>query len=604
MSESPTIVGYECKHITYVEAQDHTRNDLLCLKLNTHHADGTIIPTLKYLENFRRPFWVTRELHRNHKDKKEWELLSKLQEFKSTQIDLVKNAALALGKPVPMNGQIRFLARSPYLYGCDISTPAIVKYLYMQKFRDLQSRNSVAVSDTETDMLGQHPHGQEPIIMQALTMRERVYVAIVKSYFEGWDLTTVEAKIQAAARQYMGQTMEDRKIQIEVELVDTEAEIVSNILKRAHQWQPDFLTFWNMDFDITKMDTAFQRHGYNHASEWSAPSVPERYRYYNYKRGPNQKKTASGHVMPLSPAEQWHTVTAPASFYVIDAMCVYQKLRIAGGKAPNGYSLNAILKDELKNVQKMHFAETDHLKDADWHREMQRNYKIEYVIYNIFDCVSVELLDEKTTDLAMQISMQCEHSEYRNFPSQPRRTCDDFHFYVQQQDPPRICATTSDNMTVEDDSLTLGLDNWVVALRADLTLIDGYDGIEELPGHKTTMYPFSGDLDLASTYPSEIISFNIARETTRREVASIVGCSESLQRATGINLSGGYVNAVEHYTSVYKAPTFDQVLAHYRGEDLLPAEFDTYMRQRMSEMESVEELSFESDVSEDEDETV
>jgi hypothetical protein len=159
-------------------------------------------------------------------------------------------------------------------------------------------------------------------------------------------------------------------------------------------------------------------------------------------------------------------------------------------------------------------------------------------------------------------------------------------------------------MTVEDDSLTLGLDNWVVALRADLTLIDGYDGIEELPGHKTTMYPFSGDLDLASTYPSEIISFNIARETTRREVASIVGCSESLQRATGINLSGGYVNAVEHYTSVYKAPTFDQVLAHYRGEDLLPAEFDTYMRQRMSEMESVEELSFESDVSEDEDETV
>jgi len=267
MSESPAIVGYECKHITYIEAQDHTRNDLLCLKLNAHHPDGTTTPVLKYLENFKRPFWVTRELHRNHKDKKEWELLSKLQEFKSTQIDLVKNAALALGKPVPMNGQLRFLARSPYLYGCDISTPAIVKYLYMQKFRDLQSRNSVAVSDTETDMLGQHPHGQEPIIMQALTMRERVYVAIVKSYFAGWDLNTVEAKIQAAARHYMGQTMEDRKIQIEVELVDTEAEIVSNILKRAHQWQPDFLTFWNMDFDITKMDTAFQRHGYNHASE-------------------------------------------------------------------------------------------------------------------------------------------------------------------------------------------------------------------------------------------------------------------------------------------------------------------------------------------------
>lgn len=107
-------------------------------------------------------------------------------------------------------------------------------------------------------------------------------------------------------------------------------------------------------------------------------------------------------------------------------------------------------------------------------------------------------------------------------------------------------------------------------------------------------------LDVAGTYPNEEIIFNISKETTAKEVCHIVGVSEALQRATGINLSGGYVNAVEIYTTVFKAPTFDQILAYYRGEDPLPVEFDDHMRKMMSEMEVVEEFIEDQDIDEDE----
>lgn len=487
------ILGFECKHAIYVEAQDRSKNDLLFVKERIHLKDGTTVPNTRCIENYKRHFWVTRELHRKHKDKKEWDDISKLQRFETTQIDLVKNAARALNKPIPMNGQLRMLARSPYLYGCDISTPALLKRSYMDNFKGEVSDNSVAVSDTETDMLTPNvERGQEKIIMQSITLKDRVFLVILKDFFDGWDLASIPDRLQAAMMKYMGHVVAARNIKLEVKLVDREGDIVHEILKKAHEWKPDFLAFWNMDFDISHMEQALVKDGYDPALEWSDPSVPTKYRYYNYKRGPNQKKTASGKTMPLSPAEQWHTVTAPSSFYVIDAMCVYLKLRIAKGKEQS-YALNFILNKELEDIQKMHFHETDHLREADWHIEMQRNYKIEYCIYNIFDCVAVELLDEETTDLSRQISSQCEHSEYNRLPSQPRRTCDDLHFVALEEG--KVAATTSDQMIDDLDPFLLGHDNWIVTLRSDLMHDDGLELVEELPGAVTLVRRDVADLD-------------------------------------------------------------------------------------------------------------
>ncbi len=96
--------------------------------------------------------------------------------------------------------------------------------------------------------------------------------------------------------------------------------------------------------------------------------------------------------------------------------------------------------------------------------------------------------------------------------------------------------------------------------------------------------------------------FNISKRTTANELCHIVGIPESLQRATGINLSGGYVNAVETYTTVFKAPTFDQLHAYYRNEDPLPPDFDEHLRVMMASMIPEELLTDEAIDDEDEEE--
>lgn len=50
------------------------------------------------------------------------------------------------------------------------------------------------------------------------------------------------------------------------------------------------------------------------------------------------------------------------------------------------------------------------------------------------------------------------------------------------------------------------------------------------------------------------------------EVASIDGIDERTQRSIGINLTGGHVNATEICTRLYKAPTFDTLLADFQAE--------------------------------------
>ena len=119
-AEAPKPVGYECKFVTYVEAQDGSDNDLLVVKEYAHMPDGSTVPNLRLIQNYERDFWITQEMHRKHKDKKEWEDLSKLRKFKSTQKKLGQNIARALGRAPTANGDLRMMFRSPYLYCCDV----------------------------------------------------------------------------------------------------------------------------------------------------------------------------------------------------------------------------------------------------------------------------------------------------------------------------------------------------------------------------------------------------------------------------------------------------------------------------------------------------
>lgn len=550
------IKGFECRFSVYCPPPEPGMPDYHFVKEVTHHTDGTVTRGLRGIRDYKRPFWVTKKGARNHKDKKEWEHLENLELYTSTQTNLIYNAARALGQP-GYRGDLRTLANSPYLYGTDLLSTAAIKRSYQDKFPELLTPATNAVIDTETDML----HGTEEIVMCTLTMKDKVFTVVKNSFLQG--RTDVKNQLHGLLKLHLQEHVTQRGIQWEVVFVEREVDTVLLCLAKAHEWKPDFLSIWNMDFDIPKMLRALEKAGIDPAQVFSDPSVPKEYRHFRYKKGPSQKVTASGLVTPIKPAARWHTVYCPASFYVIDAMCAYRHIR-TGSAEETSYSLDAILKKHGLDG-KLNFDEAEGMTGADWHIFMQDKYPLEYIIYNVFDCVAMEILDEIINDLSVVLPMFSGCSDFENFKSQPRRLVDSLHYFCLQEKR-MVIASTSKDMKVAFDSETIGLDEWIVTLPAHLVIDDGARNILEDKWLRTNIRAHVGDLDVTASYPNGGCVFNISKETTARELISIEGVSETVRRAQGTNLSGGHTNAVEIVCGLYGLPSLRQLAEAFEEE--------------------------------------
>lgn len=470
------IKGYECKHVNYVKAVDGSNDDLLVIKEQIHYPDGTTKPNVRFIENFKRDFWITKEGFRTHIDKLEWEEVNRLQKFSSTQAGLTRSVARALGNP-GLKGSLRTLARNPYLYGTDISTPVLAKRKYLDNFPECRSFNQVAVLDIETDV----NEGTGDPISISLTFKDRAFIVATKQFIQ--TVPNPVEKTQELFERYLGKYKKERNIQLEAMVVDGPAEAIIETFKRAHEWMPDFIAIWNINYDLPIIISTLEKYGVDPAEVFSHPALPPKYRYAKYLEGASGRLTASGKYMPLHPADRWHTMDCPASFYFIDAMCVYKRVRIAQGNEAS-YSLDYILGKDLE-LGKLSFTETDNLTGLEWHRTMQKHYKIEYLVYNLFDCIGVELLDERNKDLASTISVLCSHSEYSRFPSQPRLTVDDLHFYCLENG--LVAASTSDQMEDDNDEHVLEMTDWIVTLATHLVDDNGLKVINEMPDVSTNL---------------------------------------------------------------------------------------------------------------------
>lgn len=539
------IVGKECRFVTYVEPKDKSLPDLHVVKELVHYKDGSIEPKLNLIKNFKRPFWITHKGKRNHKSKKEWESLENVLEFKSTQSELAFSVAKALGQPWS-NMDMRRLSSSPYVYGTDIASGSLIKQQYAKKYETTKNtKHSVAVCDTETDVL----NGTNEIIMASFTCKDIVFTAVVKSFLE--NQSNVEERLDRAMVRYLGDIVKARNIKAELVIVESPIHAVIEVIKVAHKRKPDFLTFWNIDFDVTRILEACDKYGYDPKDIFSDPDLPLEYRAFHYKRGKDKKITVSGKITPVKPANRWHVVTTPASFYMIDSMCVYRHLRLAKQELQS-YALDFVLNVE-KVKGKLKFEEANEYSGLAWHSFMQKNYPIEYIVYNRYDCICVELLDEKTNDLAISLPLFSGYSDYKFFSSQPRRIVDDLHF--EALDSGRVIGSTGNDMDDDLDEDSLDLRGWIITLPAHTVSDNGLKVIDEYPDIRTRIYTEVGDLDVAGSYPNGQAVFNISKETTVKELVDVEGIPEEVFRMQNINLSGGLSNALEYCQIMFNFPT-------------------------------------------------
>jgi hypothetical protein len=595
ITEQQDVLGLECKFAVYCPPPKYERGDLHLVKETVHFKDGTTKPNVRLRKDFKRPFWVTKKGYRTHKDKKEWELLERLDRFETSQSELNFSIGKALGM-AGMRGDPRVLKRSPYLYGSDILSTCVLKKSYMDKFPTLNTPYSVACFDIEADVV----EGENDIIMATLSYKNRVVTAIQKRFLG----TTVDAieKLRRKFDHYIGDVYADRKIEWEVIVVDRAVDVILECFKKAHEWKPDFVAIWNIAYDMKKMLECLEKAGYRPEDVFSDPVVPPMYRHFNFKMGSNKKVMASGKISPIPPQAQWHVVYCPASFYFVDAMCVYWNLRSQKGKDPS-YSLDAILRKTFKDkIRKLKFEEASHLRGIDWHQFMQKQYKLEYVIYNVFDCVSMELLDEQTKDIQLTMPSFAGWTDFANFNSQPRRLVDKLHYYcLEEAEPRRVIGSTSDEMKTEMDDLTLGLNNWIVTLPAHLVADNGLCAIAENEYLRTNIRGHVGDLDVSASYPNGECVFNISKETTLKELCKIQGVSERTQRLQGINLSGGATNAVEFACEMFGMPTLDQWLEAFGDAHGMAFEIPQYTKLIAKDVAEDRSEDYHGDDEDDED---
>jgi hypothetical protein len=506
-------IGRECRFAIHIPDRTGEDLDVHMVKeqiTKKHKETGEVItvPNIRYIKNFQRSFWITKPTKRTYKDKREYTELDEVSEFKCTQSKLRDEVAKALGKQWSKD-HLKLLAASPYLYGTDISSTSLIKKMYQDKWPDLLTKYTVAAFDIETDVVDGH---EEPI-MCSLIFQDKAYVAVDPRYVKG--LADVHNRVQVAARKYISEYIDKHNLKIECYIAQDVPDMIKAVMSKAHEWKPDFLAIWNMDFDIPKILGALEKYGTDPRDVFCDPTVPKSMRICRYKQGPKKKVTASGKVIPINPAMQWHTLQLTASFYVIDSMCSYKHIRL-GEQEESSYSLDSILKKhELGG--KLKFEEAEAYTGLAWHQFMQTNHKIEYIIYNIFDSLSMLELDMLINDLSASLPAFSATSDFSNFKSQPKRIADALHFFAlskgyvmgtvastpdEKEDVDTEIDMNDESSGDDDDEAeevavnhkTLSLKNWIITLPAHNSVL-GLPLIEEDPTVRTNIRAFTYDSD-------------------------------------------------------------------------------------------------------------
>lgn len=525
-------IGFEVRHGTYC-IDDSKDNDLIVVKEYQHYEDGRRIPVVRLIENMKRPMWIVKKAYRNFTEIQQYIEEDVLDKYESTNCQMYRQVNRVLN----MRYRGNFDAfKSPYVFGCGTSPVTYLKHLYKNKYEKFVTPiSSVAVLDTETDMID----GTGEIVLATITMKDKVFTAVTKQYIKQTSEKQFINHTHLTVERLLGDVFKQRNINFEIKVVENAGEAAFEVIQRAHEWKPDFLEFWNIDFDMTKIIDALEKYKYDLAEVFSDPIVPKKYRFFKYKRGPAMKTIQNGSVRSLANFERWHKVHCPSSFFFVCGMSTYYSLRIAKGKIPGGYSLEATLNRHLKRG-KLKFAECDHLVKGAWHKEMQLKYPYEYLAYNIFDCIGVELLEEEIKDLTLKFNARCVEADYHEFNSGTALAVNKLTHMAPKYG--RRVAVSSGDIRVELDDLVVKPRHWTMVLPSELIGDSNVKIIKDFPSLSSLVFFNVSDLDISSTYPAVQVALNVSKATTLNEVVKVPGLSEEKKRRTFVNLIGGKSN--------------------------------------------------------------
>ena len=551
------VKAVECKFIMHkpaVKVDGRTLvPDLHFIKEKIQYEDGEYELKLRVLENYKRPYWVTQPNKRQHKQFKECEDIGNLLQFEATESDLKDDLIKKLyNVPMPTYREYRKLKECPYVYGTDINSRVFIKKKYMQAYPDAFTNYTLCTFDIETDI------DTDEVLLISIAMEDRVFTTISKKFID-----RIDNPIKKLNKLFEDNIPIKGYYKPEYLIVEEEIELFTKVMERVHQWKPDWLAVWNIDFDFPKMMALCEKYGVDIADIISEPSLPKEYKYCIYKRSQDANVSASGVRKNTDIQNKWNIVYAPAHFHWIDAMAAYAAKRTNTKKLPNGYGLDSVLDFTLgEKFKKLKF---NHLMDItytgpDYHRYMVKNHPLEYIVYNQWDVISMLELDKVTTDLQISLPVLSEASPFDIFNSMPKKLVNVL-FYEYLEDGKIIGNKMPVKVKVDEEEIDiLDLTDWIITLpNKYLTEKNGRCVILEIPGLKTNIRLFVCDCDQFSGYPSNLEEANVSKYTTKAEISSIGDIPEEVFKKENINIMFGVVNQMQYCQNMMNFPSLEKL---------------------------------------------
>ena len=512
-------------YINYIGS--HGNDDAVIVKVHSYDNDNNCVPELKIFRNLKRSFYVSKKaIQEEHDEKREWEDINNLDKYIVHNTDLPRQVFKSLNGYYPKGRvSMRQLGSSPYLYGADISIETLVKNNLNDKFNKSNIKPKPltrGMFDTESSMLKGN-YGE--LIMATINHENMIYTSILKSNFfyidengnkkpgNIKDLEKLATESLIPDNIFVSNKAKElankANFKLHFHIADKSIDILRWIFEKMHKNKTDFMGVWNLSFDIKLVIKTCEDAGVDPAELLCAPELDKEYKKVRFQEA---FRKPSEHI-----SRKWDWLYAPSHTQWYDSMCLYSILRIVSGFEIS-YSLDNILRVNKISDGKLKFKEkiinSEEMSTADWHRHMQTKHPYEYIIYNIFDVMGLQVMEWVNND-SPALHTLMNQSSLQNFSKQTRRSADTMYFECLKKN--KVVATTS----VGKD-LNLGvIKEGGAVLSPDRTYGMGSYSISDTPNLITYVLRHVNDIDLTAIYPRCLIGLNVSRETRISSVLSI-----------------------------------------------------------------------------------
>lgn len=347
---------------------------------------------------------------------------------------VIKNCELATNLKEMLYGtrtygykSLRNMINSPFTYGADIDMPVLIKQHYYNKHKVMCSKYRVGSLDIEVDVVGAKLYASSSprktiIIVNYTTPELKTYSAVLKGFVKGHtheeilnEINSSYKKFRLGVNEGARALLDEHDPEFNLKLFDNELDLLIWIFKRIHESNPDYVSIWNMDYDIPRILDRIRDLGGNIWNIIPNPEVPSSLRRCNYRKDNNPNLPHFTHA--------WHYFECSGNTLYYDSMCLYSRLRKHKGME-DSYTLDAIAKKHLGDGKR-------ELEEAG-HYEMQTLRPVEYCGYGAMDTVICTLLD-KVVDDVVSMNALIPYSDVSCFAQQTIQLKHRFYDYCKQR---------------------------------------------------------------------------------------------------------------------------------------------------------------------------